>query len=505
MAVSESNIVAWTEALSELRQVAGAAEQTRIVPNLLVIDAAPPAPLTGYIIVRNEQGVYSPVLKLPTAAYAANDYVNVVYMKGTEPVAFSQGSASPSAAVKVYELWENDFGAVAWQTDAAGNLTNQTVGQTIALDGNFVSVIVNSVTRTVRASGGNHTTIQAAIDWFKGKVIIGACIIDVEAGTYSETITIEDIFIATTGSLTIQGDTRLLAGLAYVDGCAINPGALTNGGSGAGALSNVTTTLTVTGASTSPDFDADGWGSGDKLLTYSNSNVSAEFTVSSVANNVWTLTATAPTIGNDGTAIALKPNRIISRATAGATVTVDGVRGVKFQGFHFDTATGANCIGVQVNNGALVEIANCSTDAEDYGYYADGYFSAIKADGGAVTAWVCDRGFFANQTGQIIAMKSAAQACTTYGYIANNFAYLNASNCNACKNGTAYRAGLHAQVLASSSYARTNTTGFSSGIFGRIFANGVSTLVNGNGTNYVPTVTPPNYAQGTDFAVIYVD
>lgn len=121
MAVSESNIVAWTEVLDELRRVAGAAEQTRIVPNLLVIDAAP-ANLTGYIIVRNEQGVYSPVLKLPIFAYAVNDYVNVLYMKGTEPVAISQGSASPSAAVKVYELWESDFGAVVVAVDAAGNV-----------------------------------------------------------------------------------------------------------------------------------------------------------------------------------------------------------------------------------------------------------------------------------------------------------------------------------------------------------------------------------------------
>lgn len=122
MGANESNIIAWTEVLDELRRLAGAAEQTRIVPNLIVIDAAP-AGLTGYIIVRNEQGVYSPVLKLPSTAYANNDYVNVLYMKGTQPVALSQGSASPSVAIKVYELWESDFGSVVVSVDAAGNVT----------------------------------------------------------------------------------------------------------------------------------------------------------------------------------------------------------------------------------------------------------------------------------------------------------------------------------------------------------------------------------------------
>lgn len=120
MTVSESNIVAWTEALSELRREAGKAEETQIVTNLLVIDAAP-AGLTGYIQVTNEQGFKALALKLPSMAYAVNDYVNVLYKKGTEAVAISQGSASPSVAVKVFEIWESDFGGRAGAADATGN------------------------------------------------------------------------------------------------------------------------------------------------------------------------------------------------------------------------------------------------------------------------------------------------------------------------------------------------------------------------------------------------
>jgi pectin methylesterase-like acyl-CoA thioesterase len=161
---------------------------------------------------------------------------------------------------------------------------------------------VDAVTKTV-GSGKDFTTIQAAIDWFEARIITGACYIDADAGTYDEAVDFSGLLIAGGASLTLRGDTRVLAGLSFVDGAAINRGALANGGSGTGALSNAGANITVTGTITNPDFDADSWGSGDKILVYDNAGAITEHTIDSVLNNVITLTAASPAIGNDATAM----------------------------------------------------------------------------------------------------------------------------------------------------------------------------------------------------------
>lgn len=77
-------------------------ETTRIVPNLPVIDAAPTDLGSKYIIVRNELGYNMPAVKTPGIAFQVGDFVNVLYMKGTEPVAFQVGSSNPDPRWDLY-------------------------------------------------------------------------------------------------------------------------------------------------------------------------------------------------------------------------------------------------------------------------------------------------------------------------------------------------------------------------------------------------------------------
>lgn len=81
------------QALGDITKVAGEQETTKIVPNCEVIDSNPSG-LTGYIIVKNELGYYIPAVKSPDITYQDGDLVNLLLIKGTEPIAFQHGSGS---------------------------------------------------------------------------------------------------------------------------------------------------------------------------------------------------------------------------------------------------------------------------------------------------------------------------------------------------------------------------------------------------------------------------
>lgn len=120
--------------IDEIARLGGEQERTSIVPGILVVDASPSDLPTGWIkIVNPRDGTYVPCQVVAGLVVNDNDLVNVLFTKGTEPIALSQSSGSPSSSVKVSELWESDFGAVAWQTDADGNLGNLGVGITPAV------------------------------------------------------------------------------------------------------------------------------------------------------------------------------------------------------------------------------------------------------------------------------------------------------------------------------------------------------------------------------------
>jgi hypothetical protein len=120
--------------IDEVTRLGGEQERTAIVPGILVADADPNDLPTGYIkIVNPRDGTYVPCLTVNGLVVSDNDLVNVLFAKGTEPVALNQSATSPSSGIKVYQLWESDFGAVAWSTDADGNLTG-TANLIIPLD-----------------------------------------------------------------------------------------------------------------------------------------------------------------------------------------------------------------------------------------------------------------------------------------------------------------------------------------------------------------------------------
>jgi hypothetical protein len=79
--------------------------------------------------------------------------------------------------------------------------------------------LLDGITKTVKAAGGDYTTIQSAIDFFEGGKLVTDCTIEVDAGTYTENVVISAALHTTgDGQLLVQGDTRDLAGLSYVNG-----------------------------------------------------------------------------------------------------------------------------------------------------------------------------------------------------------------------------------------------------------------------------------------------
>jgi hypothetical protein len=88
--------------LSEITTLGGVQERTSIVTNLIVIDNAPSG-LTNFIIVRDERdGNYITAQTVPGIVYTNGDLVNILFIEGTEPIAFQQGSQSASSN----SLWQ---------------------------------------------------------------------------------------------------------------------------------------------------------------------------------------------------------------------------------------------------------------------------------------------------------------------------------------------------------------------------------------------------------------
>jgi hypothetical protein len=98
---SERAITQMMEILTEVIDLGGVEERTAIVPNLTVIDNAPTG-LTNFIVVQDDRDGDNILAKtVPGVVYANSDLVNVLFIRGAEPIAFQQGSESPNAG-----LWE---------------------------------------------------------------------------------------------------------------------------------------------------------------------------------------------------------------------------------------------------------------------------------------------------------------------------------------------------------------------------------------------------------------
>lgn len=95
--IDDAVIEKLTAIFQELADVGGMMERTKIFPNLEVIDATPANLPSDYIVIQDDEGYYIPALKVPGITYSDGDLVNVLFIKGTEPIAFQQGAGSPSS------------------------------------------------------------------------------------------------------------------------------------------------------------------------------------------------------------------------------------------------------------------------------------------------------------------------------------------------------------------------------------------------------------------------
>jgi hypothetical protein len=145
---------------SELADLSGGLERTSIFPNLTVIDAAPANLPATYIIIQDQEGFYIPALKVPGVTYANGDLVNVLYIKGTEPIAFMQGSGSSGGGGGA-SIWPaasiiNKNGVDQTNVDTA--ITNVSAGEELRLGtGSFP-------TTTTTFSKANISLIGSGID-----------------------------------------------------------------------------------------------------------------------------------------------------------------------------------------------------------------------------------------------------------------------------------------------------------------------------------------------------
>ncbi len=121
----EALIVEMENILAEVIELGGQSERTSIVPNLLITDNSPTG-LTGFVTIKdNRDGDNILAKTVPGLTYAINDFVNVIFPKGGEAIAFQQGSQSPSSG-----LWA----VVPGTTDIFYNQGDVGIGKSVAPD-----------------------------------------------------------------------------------------------------------------------------------------------------------------------------------------------------------------------------------------------------------------------------------------------------------------------------------------------------------------------------------
>lgn len=359
------------------------------------------------------------------------------------------------------------------------------------------AAVVKNVTKTV-GTGKDFTTILGAIAWFQDKLISGDCVISVDAGSYDEAVVFDGIVLAAGATLTLQGDTRVLAGIAYVDGASMNQAGLANGGSGVCTLATnaARDEITVTGATTDPDFDADGWGSGDEIVVYADDGNMYDRTINSISpggvgNNVIEITVALPggaTLGNDGTAIGLKPDRQIERSTAGECLLVDAIKGISVDGWYLESGSGAACYGLRAQYMAKVELTNVLAKTEDHGISCV-YGSTVLANTGALSWWGSSYGPVAQYNATIMARYSVIVATTSHGYYCLGFSFIDARSCIVTSANRAYYSNDFSWLDADHATARQNTVGYYASNGSAMDATNTNAQNNGNGADYSPAVS----------------
>jgi len=224
------------------------------------------------------------------------------------------------------------------------------------------------------SAGGAFLTIQKAVD-VAGSIdpSIYDITIQVKPGTYAGFVRMVSMVMIK--NLFIKGDTRVLAGMSYVD----NSGSrvpvwrgTTNLGGYAGVgnvtITRTTTTrLTITASTTNPNFSGGGWAAGDKILVYSghSANTFTEYTLSAVGATTLDISSGSFPAIADGYMVTFVPNVKVAPTTTPPTGTLGTFSAVNtlqayIIGFEIlpSSATGVfDCVAPQAN--AEINVHNC--------------------------------------------------------------------------------------------------------------------------------------------------
>lgn len=300
--------------------------------------------------------------------------------------------------------------------------------------------------------------------------------------------------------ITIQGDTRPLAGYTYVH-CPLAtttiPHWTTVAGAGTGyvTLSSSGNTVTITMSGTAVDLT--GWGNGDKLYICNTSRSVSLYTIDSISGSTITLTSAAPTVNAYGASITFVPNQTI---TQDITFTHTASR-VTFQGYLINSNATAQTGFITYGN---LRCSNCVfVSSRNDTFYGDRYSDTIWEGfentiiGGAGAALVTDGG---NQRGAITTVYggyfgalfmgpgnitvdySRYISSAGYNIHAESGAVVQARWGTALKGVRGFSCYCGAAIYARFSYCAYNTTGYYSGLSGTILC--YDKTVHNNSTNY---------------------
>ena len=303
------------------------------------------------------------------------------------------------------------------------------------------------------------------------------------------------------GTLTIQGNNyKILEGVTWLDN-ALPFSADSSAGTGTITLTNNpaetsnVNDLKVEGATTNPDFT--GY-AGYTVRIRNDAGTIADYTVSSIqgaANNIFRLSATAPTVGDDGSTITILPAISIADNSADFLIyhVLPGIT-LYLKGLHINnTKASGTSRAYRGNNGAVV-VANCVFESTEHAFdCALNHYAAIISPC-AFFPGTGGNGVTVHKSSVVLIGSGAVSIGGAVGFLAE------ASNITKTAEALAVAAvgcssyGLDfvfmSSALLDGFYARDCTTfGFRASEGSYIYALSTAALASGNGANYSPTVT----------------
>lgn len=173
MSTNDQRVAELIDIFQELADTSGGMERTSIWPSLTVIDSSPANLGTDYIIIEDSEGFYIPALKVPGVTYSNGDLVNVLFIKGSEPIAFQQGPGSSSGGGGGGSGWPFASALTVSTTDAdadydtmAAAITAAASGDMIMLDSENFSISAMqqiSASITIEGRGQGQTIITNSV------------------------------------------------------------------------------------------------------------------------------------------------------------------------------------------------------------------------------------------------------------------------------------------------------------------------------------------------------